>query len=263
MNTLIISHANCMDGSLSAYLLWSEYGGDVVFCHYGDTVDFSGYDRIYIGDFSFPPVVLDQMAESAEVWVWDHHASAIERLSDYNNPRVHLVLDDSLCGAALIALSQEIHWWCVDYVNDRDLWKWSLQDSREISAGFEYFGLKHDWQGWESVDRAACVEAGRVLVRSVDGAVAAFVENWKKSPTYVEVDGVRMPFANCTDLISERCGALAGSGVACTWFWRDGKFIYSFRGEEALRFAQALGGGGHPRAAGATLDHLLGDNYAF
>ena len=86
------------------------------------------------------------------------------------------------------------------------------------------------------------------------------------------IGGYLVPFLNCvaleaaarTELVSETLEILAdGCSFACGWFQRhrDGKFVYSLRshdhGVDVSEVARRYGGGGAPRAASFTLDHLL------
>lgn len=83
-----------------------------------------------------------------------------------------------------------------------------------------------------------------------------------------EAAGVRCAVMNCTEnIVSEACHELLKDGVdlACSFFtkFEEGEYswVMSLRSRhgnvEAKKIAEALGGGGHPRAAGFTLKSAL------
>lgn len=84
MKPLVIYHDNCADGFGAAFAAWLKLGDEAeyVAAQYGDDAPVATevIDReIYILDFSFPRVIMDNLFRVAEKVVWlDHHKTAFE-----------------------------------------------------------------------------------------------------------------------------------------------------------------------------------------
>ena len=80
-NTLVLYHADCLDGFGAAYAAWRHFGDNADYepMHYGRpyAASFIEGRDVYILDASFPREVLQDMASHAKsVFLLDHHASA-------------------------------------------------------------------------------------------------------------------------------------------------------------------------------------------
>ena len=177
---LCIYHANCMDGFTAAWVVARKFPGiELVPASYGDAPPDVLGKTVLIVDFSYPKPVLEAMARHARlVAVLDHHASAEQALWDFEvkdiwfsdhqgtvcsrfpvrtgKPIVHF--DMSQSGARLA-------WqFChpghnspaiVDYVEDRDLWRWVLPESREINAAIGAY--TQDLQQWDTLNKVLTI----------------------------------------------------------------------------------------------------------
>lgn len=83
-----IFHKGCMDGWMSALLIWMAYHetAEMKFipAHYGDEPPaYDGEDFIFVVDFSYKPEVIEKWdTGKAEVFIIDHHTKAIQELVD-------------------------------------------------------------------------------------------------------------------------------------------------------------------------------------
>ncbi len=148
-NKICIYHKNCADGLTAALAVYNapHWGKDTEFlsAQYGDKApDVSGKDVIIV-DFSYPRDILLDMNESANsLFVLDHHKTAQEALEDLPFAR----FDMNSSGAMMaweylhepIAPSKIPQ--LVNYVQDRDLWRWKLPESKEVSAALASYPLK-------------------------------------------------------------------------------------------------------------------------
>ena len=83
MKPLVIYHADCTDGYGAAFAAWLKLGDEAEYLpmQYGNIdVDLECVDReVYILDFSFPRVMMDNIFHAAKRVVWlDHHKTAFE-----------------------------------------------------------------------------------------------------------------------------------------------------------------------------------------
>ena len=280
MKRLVIYHASCADGFTAAWVAWLKYGdsADYVPAQYGDSPPAVRGRDVLIVDFSYPRETLLRMHSEAEsLLVVDHHKTAEKDLSGLSFCR----FDQGWCGAALTWLElkpqpDRLLSPLICYVQDRDLWKWELPESKAINAyiatvprDFKRWSEldkeldNRDSQGWPSPtigDLQSCVDKGRVALRVVE----QYVESQQSRAGTVTISGHQVPCINTTFAISELVGALAeGQRFAAGWFQRDdGRFVYSLRsrgdgGADMAEIARGYGGGGHKNAAGFTVDALL------
>lgn len=138
----VIYHKNCADGFASAFIAWLKFGDKATYhpMHYGDPLpEIAPNSDIYILDFSLPPEQMNQIMASARVVTClDHHQTAQANWNRYQKEWENFtgVFDNSHCGALLtwkwfFPKDNLPHFFA--YIEDRDLWKWELTSSREVS----------------------------------------------------------------------------------------------------------------------------------
>ena len=295
LSPLCIYHANCADGFTAAWAVSYALDGEVELmpASYGDAPpDVRGRDVVIV-DFSYKRGVLKEIAKAARsVLVLDHHKTAQEELrpgkgiidisgwsNDWSWGR-HLlnVGQDVLEGASYANIyvmfdmdrsGAQLAWdffvggdrpMLVEYVADRDLWKWELYGSREVSAAI----ASHDFEisTWDELsvmldyqDRLDdVVSAGSAILRKHDRDIRQMLEITKRE---MVIGGHTIPVANLPyTMASDAAGLMAQDApFAATYF--DGPegraFSLRSRGEGAVdvsEIAKAYGGGGHRNAAG-------------
>lgn len=269
---LVVYHANCADGFCAALVARRRMpGAEFVPAHYGDDPPPGAEDKdrpLYVLDFSYPRDVLFRLAalRHEEVIVLDHHKTARTALDG-----LEIELAANNCGDALTVRFDEgksgaaLAWehffpraeapWLVRYVEARDLWRFDLPGSREVSAALASYPF--DFDVWEDLSRRRPEELageGVAILRYQGRLVAGAVAHAGRE----EIGGYIVPVVNATCLISETAGELAkGQPFAACWFEKaDGKRVYSLRSEEGgvdvAEIARQYGGGGHKHAAGFT-----------
>lgn len=226
---------------------------------------------VWILDFSYPRDVLEAMNEAAEsLVVLDHHKTAAAELEgldyarfDMDQSGASLTLDyvvnvtereiDLARHAALSIL--------VEYVEDRDLWKWKLQGSKAMNAWIASFPLHLDaWTAMldyieEERGIVSCLIEGAAILRRTEQLVAQLTY---KATDAILSDGSKRTckLINTPLFQSEVGNALADSAdfVCCWCCLPDGSMLYSLRsgpdGADVSEIAKENGGGGHARAAG-------------
>jgi len=258
---IIIYHKNCSDGFCAAWLLHKLYpNAEFIPMNYGETPPNVTNEDMIIADFSFKrEVMLDLKVQARSILVLDHHKTAQAELEGLD----FCVFDMEKSGARLV----HDHWlddfnalgvphWLVDYTEDRDLWRWKLPMSKEVSAGLSSY--EKDFGTWDLIS-----ENGSQTLQVDGSAILRYQEQVAQDhytkPIPVIIDGHNVPCVNATTLFSEVAGKLAENapfGVA--WFRRqDGKFQFSLRsrGEfDVSVIAKKFGGGGHRNAAGFELE---------
>ena len=263
---LIIYHSHCRDGYTAAWVAARSLGNaDLHPAHYGDRPpDVTGRD-VYVLDFSYSRAdMLAMHAKARSLVVLDHHATAAENLHDL--PFATFDMNES--GASLAWRHFHGAWTppkLVQYVRDRDLWRFELPDSHAVSAYTRTVSM--NLAAWDQLadqiatDFDRVVDRGLAIVAADEQTIAAQARN----PRMVEIGGVLFPAVNATTLIDEVGERLAmRGGVGAVWRVKsDGSVAWSLRsregGQDVSMIAQQFGGGGHRAAAGfsVSLDQHL------
>ncbi len=253
---LIIYHAACADGFGAAWSAWKKFGDAAEYfpAHHGsEAPDVTGR-IVSIVDFSYKRSVLVRMHAQAEsLIVLDHHKSAEEDLKGLDF--AHFDLDSS---GAMLAWR---HWHSevevpelIAYVQDKDLWNWDLDQSKEVNAALASYPM--DFEVWSSLDVDQLREEGAAILRYQTQLVIEISTHVGRQ----QIAGHDVPCVNAPILQSFVGNHLAaGEAFAAIWFEReDGVRRYSLRsspphGIDVAEIAARFGGGGHPSASGFAL----------
>lgn len=263
---LVIHHARCLDGWTAAWAAWTALNrrAELLPAAYNDAApsDDEVRDRdVYIVDFSYPRAELERIAAAARsLLVLDHHASARDALADLPFAR----FDMERSGAAMAwdhfhggPSAGKPRPWIVEYVQDRDLWRWELPRSREVSAYLRT--LEPTLTLWDSLASARAdhyfVPGAAVLAYERQLIAHAVRRAGRARLPGVDVE---VPIVNSTACVSEVANELAiGQPFAIVWHV-DGEGVvhYSLRSAHepgalnVAMIAKSFGGGGHEHAAG-------------
>lgn len=298
-NTICIYHGNCADGFGAAWVVRKALGDAVEF-HPGvyqtPPPDVTGRDVILV-DFSYKRPVLDRMAQTARsILILDHHKSAAEDLASFcvleskpgalsfldfpwilrdlrelQRPPVMALFDMENSGAMLawrFFFPGEEPPQLLRHIEDRDLWRFSLEGTREIQACL--FSYPYEFAVWDdlmSSDPSRLIADGQAIERKHHKDIAELVDVTMR---HMDIGGHRVPVANLPYTMSSDAGHLLCEGnpfAACYWDTPDGR-VFSLRsneqGVDVSEVAKTFGGGGHQHAAGfkVPLDHPLAANPA-
>jgi len=263
-----ITHKNCMDGvgsviaaknSLNVYMdiVWMQHGDDI------DIESFRGED-IIMSDFSLPREKMIELNEVANnLLVIDHHKTAMKELEDLD----YVVFDLDSSG---VTLTWQVFNPGVNipsillYIEDRDLWKWELPDSKEISEGLRYVNDQESLLNLKISNEDEVLEKAKLIGNVLVNVTNSHIEKVTKDFITIDVLGYEVPFLNNQTAISEVGNELAKEYIASiSWFVTSNDIIVlSLRSNNKLDVGAlckklhdeygALSGGGHPNAAGCT-----------
>jgi oligoribonuclease NrnB/cAMP/cGMP phosphodiesterase (DHH superfamily) len=282
---ICIYHGNCADGFTAAWAIWKRWPDVEFFAGvYGDPPPNVVGKHVLMVDFSYKLNVLADMARSAaSVTVLDHHKTAEADLAAWrfegpllSGPEleaaclegrqvlpIQALFDMGKSGAMLAweyAHPGEPAPRLVQHVQDRDLWRFELEGTRQIQAAV--FSHEYDFQTWDdlaldiegSVTRANIIAQGEAIERKHFKDIGELLDATQR---YMVIGGHRVPVANLPyTLASDAANQLAeGNPFAACYFDRaDGQRVFSLRskpeGLDVSLIAASYGGGGHARAAG-------------
>ena len=284
--TMCIYHGNCADGFGAAWVVRKALGDQVEFVPgvYGqEPPDVTGFDVVMV-DFSYKRDALINLSLKARsIIVLDHHKSAAQDLAGFPPFHAGVERDGAGCLAGK-ALSRS----CTHrtprhrlllrhepqrrdaglgpllprpraakllrHIEDRDLWLFKLEGTREIQANL--FSYPYDFEVWDKL-MAADVETlrsdGAAIERKHHKDIAELVTVMKRR---LVIGGHDVPAASLPYTLTSDAGHLMAQGepfAACYWDTPDGR-VFSLRstdeGLDVSEIAKQYGGGGHRNASG-------------
>lgn len=290
MKLLCIYHGNCADGFGAAWVVRNKLGIEVDF-HSGvyqtPPPDVTGR-HVLIVDFSYKRSVLLEMAKSARtITILDHHKSAEEDLKEFTVPEdvmraspwtfedmvktndtpnnIRALFDMNRSGA-MIAWNYfnpfEEPPMLIEHIQDRDLWKFKMEGTREIQANL--FSYAYDFDVWDSLVNECESEQGFLRMRLEGRAIERkhhkdIAELLKVVGRRAIIAGISVPVANLPYTMSSDAGHLMAQNepfAACYWETAN-SVIFSLRssenGTDVSEIAKKFGGGGHKHAAGFSV----------
>lgn len=277
---IVIYHDNCIDGFTAAWAAWRRFpDARFIPASYGQEPPYErcGEEHVFIVDFSYPAEMLLNLSQVARsVVVIDHHKSAQEQLTslpqldakaaytDIERRGLFVQFDMARSGAGMA--------WdffhpgvdrpgLVNYVEDRDLWKFELEGTREVHEYATSF--QRTFQQWDALAHDVdwngdlVTLAGSALLRKFNRQVEEIIESWAKKPHTTHLDGHEVPCINESYCFASELGNRLSVGHPFAVVFRvsaEGTH-YSLRsqkngGADVAAIAQKYGGGGHKNAAG-------------
>ena len=263
---ICIYHNNCLDGFAAAWAVRYALADNVEFykgIHQQAPPDVTGLD-VFLVDFSYKKDVLENMLKTAaSITILDHHISAEKDLSELLKAGDLKGLFDMSKSGAMLAWE----WFNPDrpapeliaYIQDRDLWQFKLEGSREINAALASY--PYDFEVWDSLMLSADgVEVlkhdGEAIERRLQKDVMALIASGVRR---MVIGGYDVPVLNASSAYVSDAGHIMSMGepfAACYWDHPDGR-SFSLRsaegGIDVAEVAIGYGGGGHEKAAGFTV----------
>lgn len=264
----VIYHNNCYDGFTAAWICKQALPeASFIPATYGDPIpEFSEDDEVYIVDFSYPRDVLEDIHQKVKkLLVLDHHKTAqaaLDGLSyctfDMNRSGAGLAWDHFFPHSPRLRL--------VNYVQDRDLWRFDLEHCKEVHAYISSYPMT--FKQWDLTSTMLetildhCVENGAAILRYMDQKVDEVIKNglqWRKVGGY-EIPCVNVPYHMGSD-VGHRLLDLYPQAPFSGYYLFTNKFDeqWGLRGRDSDDFdvsiiAKQYGGGGHKKASGFLMN---------
>lgn len=302
---LVIYHGKCFDGHTAAWVFRKFKGENCDFfaADYGhpEKLPSTQGRMVWLLDVSFDREVMKNqiIRPSLRTTVYDHHKTAeknldgiLEELRDEGLQRQadKIVFDMSRSGAGITydELEKEagkkagIHTpryngqrkqRLVDYIEDRDLWRWRWPKSQEVSAYISTVTM--DFEHWDELGDLMSTDQGVQKVIEKGEAIQAYIDTfgekvramaiWRKVGGF-EVPVINTPYMNCSEHVGKLAEENPEAPFAVGYFVNaHGQWQFSLRsrpnkdepgGEQfdVSDIALQYGGGGHPGAAGFQID---------
>lgn len=272
---LVLYHAGCADGQGSAAAFYSKYPDAEFYpAAYGHPVPDVTGRHVFMVDFSYPRAVVESLCDlAASVTIIDHHKSAFLDLQGLEHPNLVQCFNMDYSGAVLTWM------WCwpgrrvpkmLAHIEDRDLWKFHLADTRTISAYL--YSTEFDIAEWAALlddthFRAmseSILQQGEGLLRQDQKRVKEIAKNHRM----IQLEGHVVPAVNCNHYFASDVGSVLAKGypfAVCYYDNARGRRVFSLRankgGVDVSLIAKRMGGGGHAAAAGFNLCIVKAQRY--
>ncbi len=267
-------HANCMDGFAAAWVVWNKYGDSgwkYIPVKYqepvpAEVINDAAVDKIIIVDFSYNKTILEELEKHCQgLIVIDHHDTApqeyVNMIFDSGHSGCMLTWNFFNVNAASGYVNEPPEW--LLYVEDRDLWKWQLPESKEVSLGLET--VKREFREFNFIDLNEIKNIGNVIKEYKQGILE------KHSSFEGEIWGYRgvrfceahpMFTSDLGEMLKERYPEMPFSVIYGVG--ENTLFVSLRQGCSDVHLGsicQQFGGGGHKNAAGfkRTIGNVLMD----
>lgn len=270
-NILIVHHGRCTDGFCAAWVARKVFP-DAHFhpAQFGESPPDVTGKEVFVLDFSYKRQVMAALkAKARSLTVIDHHKTAAADLEGLP----YCIFDMEKSGAGLAwhyfshftypgykADFDEPMPWLVRYVQDRDLWRHELPDTRAVNAVISSYPFNFPmWDELAHRPLEEVAEEGKSILRYQE-QVAADLCSYARE---VDFDGYKVLAVNTSIMNSDvGCKLAENRPFGVVWFQRDdGKYIYSLRstpqGVDVAKVAAQHGGGGHKCCSGFVSEKQL------
>lgn len=280
MEKIYVLHHDDNDGYASALALYQIYedGATYIPVQYGQKfpdIEIDKNTTVYIVDFSYDRATLENVHSKVKMLlVLDHHETAEEDLKGLP----YAIYYNKMAGATLCWVyfhpGKPIPY-MFQLVEDYDLYKFLLKDTRSFNYGMKALGYDKDLKKWVVVLNSQHVfgevlSTGDVLKEEVDNRIKKFKDR-KSYKICMDSNGLKFALYNTGELINElaeslyRDEELALDYTMSYFFTREGEVVFSLRSnkdnpsspkvntiakELANSFGEDSSGGGHKNAAG-------------
>lgn len=263
---LCIYHANCPDGFTAAWAVHKALGDDVEFYRgiHGERPPSAFQRDVIIVDFCYRLSPLEVLLKEANsVLILDHHISAMKNLEGYEHPKLTAVFDLERSGAGITWDHFHPHVdrpYLVDFVEDRDLWKFEYPDTREVLAVLDTH--EFTFSNWDNFSHALQTNKGFVAAsgevilkryfKDLDDAINSSLRE-------VTIGGYTVPLVNVSHVMASDAGNKLAKGkpFAASYYDAEDGRRFSLRsspeGLDVSEIAAIYGGGGHKHASGFTV----------
>jgi len=279
---LIIAHKNCPDGFGAAWSAWTMHGNNIEYFYASykgeinpdDIPDVTGKNVLMV-DFAYPDIdLMNELNKKAnKMLLLDHHKSARDKLEgkidcdhifDMNRSGARMAWDYFFPGSIPPLLIQ--------YIEDRDIWKWELPNAREFLACLDSYPQKfeiyekisqmttEEISHFISQGRAICRYHNTLVKRTAKSAVGGYLltPDGEKHKCFI---------VNCPSkgIVSDVGHTLAHDDViGFMWGYSHDENHYfgslrSVGDKDVSAIAEQFGGGGHKNASGLSYNGDIRD----
>ena len=262
MSTLVIHHNNCTDGFAAAFIAktYGPPGVELYPANHGESPPDVKGKKVVIVDFCYPLETLTQMQSQAKsLTVLDHHKSSMAECGHLDFCKFDMNKSGAMLAWEYWCNGTPTPWW-VQYIQDQDLWTWTLPFSREV--GICISTIPPTLEEWTSFTTKMTVEEAVTQGSAILRYQRQVIRDTCEGAVPIELCGKKvLAVQNASHLLSssicERLYHTNGCQVALSWHIGSDGFVYgSLRSKSGGEHDVSLiaetfdVGGGHKHSAG-------------
>ncbi len=262
---LVFYHGRCADGTGAAWVAWKKFGNKAEYLPIEPREQLKTLPKnreIYLLDNSYPAVYLKKLAKAGNrVTIIDHHKSSEKDVEFAQNG----VFDLNHSAAVLtweFFFPKKPTPKLLLHIEDFDLWKFTMADTKKVSAFFAWAGFEIGEfnllmkQFATPAKKKKMLGKAHILIENED----RLAERLLKNAELVSFSGHKVLAVNSPILNSQigaRLWQIKGP-FSIVWHERGGRRYFSMRCDKEGTFdvskvAARYGGGGHPAASAFSL----------
>jgi oligoribonuclease NrnB/cAMP/cGMP phosphodiesterase (DHH superfamily) len=261
----VIYHANCSDGFGARFAAELLLGARATYfaAKYGEPPPNVSGKNVVIVDFSYDNVTTKRMIEEANTLIiLDHHRTALVELSDIPNVRFDMDKSGAILSWEFFHPGQQPPRF-LEYIQDRDLWRWKLPCSKEFASVFDM--VDFSYEEYEKFLIDSVVDETQERGAHIIAYSKTVISKIAKGAASRRIDRQHVLVVNSPHWISEIGAALAlHADYALVWYWDHstnqvrGSLRAHHEHSDVSEVAKKWGGGGHRKAAGFSLPPGVG-----
>jgi len=275
---VVLFHYPCQDGLSSGWIVnyfHKSYDKniDIYPIKHGSPYDYSRLKnkKIIFCDYSPSKEVLDELELICdEIKILDHHITALDALKD----KPYAIFDMEKSGAGLTweyfypLIEMPLF---IQMVQDRDLWKWNIPDSKDFTAGlftlwdgYDHYDFEQIFKLYDEIYLSKdkfnfCMGLGQVINKANSQKAKSIAESGcKRIDKFM---GFKVCVVNCPVEHASEVGNVLSSmdsiDFAVMWSYNNVTESYyvslrSCNKVDVSKIAKSYGGGGHVNASGLS-----------
>jgi oligoribonuclease NrnB/cAMP/cGMP phosphodiesterase (DHH superfamily) len=278
---IVIYHKDCADGFGALWSFWRHFGDGAKYfagSYQSPVPDIVDRD-VYLVDFSYKYDQVYEMLKFAKsVTLIDHHKSALEDLWPLQEKGLNINFSSNEKSGAVLAWDfiqtlrskKETMPRMLAYIQDRDLWKFEMPGSKEVSMFL--FSHEYDVKVWDKLMRATkrdidgFIKLGAILEKKHLKDIRELIAGGLR---YIDIGNYKcVPVLNVPYTMASDAGTIMSMNApfAATYSDNATHRVFSLRSNklnpsavDVSKIAFGLGGGGHFHASGFKVkrDHEL------
>ena len=264
-NIVILYHAECPDGFGAAWVAHKRFGdqADYIGVYYNSPVPGGLNDKeLYLVDFAYPVEIMkDLLSRNKRVTAIDHHISTQESVKLTRDYLYSVDRSGSVLSWIYFYPKDPVPK-MLGYIEDRDLYKFKLPDSRSVCAFIDT--LSYDFNIWDDLatnleddmKRNDFIEKGKIIVDYEAEIVKKIIE---ENARLVQFEGYETFVVNAPhNFADDIAHSLYIKKPPIAIIWREDKerVTVSLRSDGSVdvsKIAAKFNGGGHKTSAGFVL----------
>lgn len=302
---IILYHKYCIDGKGAAWAAWEHYQGSVVDITVNPSYQDDIVERveeeykklnnpdvdILAFDIGFSGETLSKLLERfPKIKVFDHHESSFKSIKEKfeDNLPENYTYSENDCGASLawkyFNKDKELPA-VIDYIRQRDTWKFESKDSEIVCQGLYKLLSDLDYSDFGSIINGVSIQTMRLFGNALDSDTKQKLRQLNKNGKTLDIFGFKFRCINTTEHISdlgnfvcklrEKYTVVDEKGdiliekenycadIALIWYYNhnDNKYKVCLRSNnerdiDTTVISKKFGGGGHKCASGFCIDDI-------